>query len=180
LDTKSFFAGALIGVFAILLICGIWMSTQKTQCADLAYPIFSPGSQEEILSLIRSANNSISLEMYVFTNEKVADELALAAQRGVRVRVILESRTNSYNIDKISSALQKGGVELKWASLSYKLTHSKMMIIDGKRVLVGSINFSKAAMNENREAAAVFEGEIVKDYIDVFETDWIEAQEENE
>ncbi|PIT84681.1 hypothetical protein COU37_02030 [Candidatus Micrarchaeota archaeon CG10_big_fil_rev_8_21_14_0_10_45_29] len=140
-------------------------------CAQVE-PVFSPGSSGEIIGMIRSAQESIDVQMYVFTNEEIARELVTAAGRGVRVRVILEGRVNSYNLDEISGALVEGGVLVRWASAGFKLTHSKMMLLDGKRALVGSINFSKSAVDSNREAGAVIEGEAVREYAQMFENDW--------
>lgn len=175
-EAKSFF----IGFFACALILGaaiMFLPQYGAPCANNfagseVEPLFSPNSEGAIMELIRSARQSIDVEMYVFTNEDIARELVLAAGRGVRVRVILEGRVNSYNLEEISSALSDGGVLVKWASPDFKLTHSKMMLVDGKRALVGSINFSKSAVGKNREAAAIIEGGTVKEYIDVFERDW--------
>lgn len=179
LDVKSFFIGIFFCIFiAVVAIASSSLffpqnnfSFGNFACTNVS-PLFSPGSTDDISSLINGAQKEIDVEMYVFTDERIAQALTDAASRGVRVRVILEPRTNAYNLDTIAGALESGGVELRWASLSYQLTHAKMMIIDGKKVLVGSINFSKAAQEKNREAAVVLEGKEVQQYIDVFEKDW--------
>jgi len=176
----DFARGVLAGVALcalILLITSSFFSqeisffAEDAGCAHVE-PVFSPGSSDEILGMIRSARESIDVEMYVFTNEEIARELVASAGRGVRVRVILEGRVNSYNLDKISAALADGGVLVRWASVEFKLTHSKLMLVDGKRALVGSINFSKAAVEGNREAGAFIEGEAVREYAQIFEKDW--------
>ncbi|MFH1095133.1 MAG: phospholipase D-like domain-containing protein [Candidatus Micrarchaeota archaeon] len=138
-------------------------------------PLFSPGSGDEIRRLIHSSKKSIEIEIYVFTDETLVQELADAQKRGVDVRVILEARVNSASLDNIVAALRDGGVSVRWASPSFALTHAKTMIIDGEKVLVGSINFSKAAQGKNREAAAVIEGKPVADYSAVFAKDWNDA-----
>ncbi|MBI5177608.1 hypothetical protein HY995_06010 [Candidatus Micrarchaeota archaeon] len=46
--------------------------------------------------------------------------------------------------------LNSKGVQVRWASLSYTNTHVKTMVADGKRVLVGSINWSRQALSTNR------------------------------
>ena len=143
----------------------------STTCASVT-PLFSPGSSDELVSLIRSAQKTIDVEMYVFTDEALAGELADAAKRGVQVRVILEPRVDSSNLNTLSQGMLSSGVQVRWASLKFQLTHAKFMIVDGKTVLVGSINFSKAAQNKNREAAAILQGPPVQSYIDIFETDW--------
>jgi phosphatidylserine/phosphatidylglycerophosphate/cardiolipin synthase-like enzyme len=168
METKNFSAG-----FALcFLICIIYVNFFTSQGNAGVDPVFSPGSEGEIIALMRHAQTGIDLQMYVFTNEELALELADAAQRGVRVRVILEKRAESYNMDEIVAGLKDAGVQVKWASEEFKLTHSKMMIIDLKKVFLGSINFSQSAVDKNREVAVVLEGDVIGEYIDVFENDW--------
>ena len=111
-------------------------------------------------------------KMYVFTSDVVARELGDAVKRGVRVRVIMEPRVTDSRKQKMFDTLSALGCEVRWASFSYKLTHSKFIVVDGKRALVGSINFSESALNYNREAAVEIDGEKVKEIADAFETDW--------
>jgi phosphatidylserine/phosphatidylglycerophosphate/cardiolipin synthase-like enzyme len=147
---------------------------------NLVQPVFAPGASDEIVSLIRSAKYSIDIEMYVLTDKELAQELAAAAQRGVRVRVLLEPRVESSSINSISKALDAGGVEVRWASTRFALTHAKMMIIDGKKALVGSINFSKAAQNKNREVDVLISGPVLDELKKTFENDWEIATPLNE
>lgn len=173
MEIRSFVSGFLLCFF--ILITYSQLSGFGVCDTEQAEAIFSPESEMEIIDLIRSAKESIDLQMYVFTNERLASELSDAVDRGVEVRVILEPRVNSYNLEQIVDALVAGGVRLRWASLDFKLTHSKMMIVDGKKVLVGSINFSKSAVSKNREAAVLIRGDEVSEYISVFEEDWKKA-----
>lgn len=139
--------------------------------------VFSPGAEEEVISFIRSARESIDVEMYVFTSEDVVRELGDAVSRGVRVRVIMEPRVEDSRKERIFATLAALGAEVRWASLEYKLTHSKMVIVDGARALIGSINFSESALNYNREVGAAVEGEKVKELVALFENDWKKAAE---
>jgi len=164
--------GFVVGVFFSFFLFLLFNSYFGGNCAISADAVFSPQSEGEIIELIRSANTNIDLEMYVFTNEKIARELGDASARGVSVRVIMEQRVDSYNQEEIVDALISSGVEVRWASFEYKLTHTKMMLVDGERVFVGSTNFSKSAMGENREMAVVLEGDIVSQFIFEFEKDW--------
>ena len=147
-------------IAALLVISGIL-------CISLGYSLFaaappcagcnakvgivsSPGAEGEVVSLIRSAKETIDVEIYVFTSEDIVRELADAQKRGVRVRVIMEPRVEDSRKGKVFSLLEASGIEVRWASFEYKLTHSKMIIVDGKTALVGSINLSESALNSNR------------------------------
>jgi phosphatidylserine/phosphatidylglycerophosphate/cardiolipin synthase-like enzyme len=137
--------------------------------------VFSPGAEGEVVSFIRSAQQSIDVEVYVFTSDVVARELGEAAKRGVRVRVIMEPRVEDSRRQKMFDTLAALGCEVRWASFEYKLTHSKFIIVDGTRALVGSINFSESALNYNREAAVEVQGAKVAELASVFEEDWQKA-----
>ncbi|MDE1798517.1 MAG: phospholipase D family protein, partial [Candidatus Micrarchaeota archaeon] len=183
LDFRSFALGfllclALAGLGAMALGLGVAAPTYSNAppavAAPAAYgnaptailasgnntvePLFSPGSGERIVSLINSAQHSIDVEMYEMTpSSGLPQALAAAQARGVAVRLILEPRVNSNGLASMVSGLSTSGVSVKWASLKYTLTHSKIMIIDGHIVLVGSINFSKAAQYTNREADVILD-----------------------
>ena len=138
--------------------------------------IFSPDSESEIISLFNSASKTIDVQMYVFSNENLARSLANAARRGVVVRVLLEGRIEGVQQNRDTlDYLTENGAYAKWASFSYKLTHSKLAIADGKYVLVGSINFSNSAVSKNREAAALLSCNENNDYAAMFEQDWQKA-----
>ena len=162
----------LVLVAALLAYIAFLPPAPCAGCNARVSLVFSPGAEGEVVSFIRSAQKSIDIEMYVFTSDDIARELGEAVKRGVRVRVMMEPRVQDSRKQKMFDTLSALGVEARWASFSYKLTHSKFIVVDGKRALVGSINFSESALNYNRETAVEVEGESVKGLADVFETDW--------
>ena len=137
--------------------------------------VFSPGAEGEVVAFIGSAKESVDVEMYVFTSDDVARALGEAAARGVRVRVIMEPRIEDSRKQKMFDTLLALGCDARWASFEYKLTHSKFIVVDGKRALVGSINFSESALNYNRETALEVQGAVVAELVAVFEEDWKKA-----
>ncbi|MCX6769300.1 MAG: phospholipase D family protein [Candidatus Micrarchaeota archaeon] len=169
-------AGALLLSAAILIAISFFIgSLPCAGCNAHVEYVFSPGAESEVISLIRSAQKTIDVEMYVLTSEDIVNELSAAVKRGVKVRVILEPRVEDTRKDKVFQTLRQLGVDMRWASFTYKLTHSKLLIVDGKRALVGSINFSDSALNSNREVAALVEGENVHELTAIFEEDWQKA-----
>ncbi|MFA6489517.1 MAG: phospholipase D family protein [Candidatus Micrarchaeia archaeon] len=137
--------------------------------------VFSPHAEAEVVAFIGSARETVDIEMYTFSSDAMISAVGDAVKRGVRVRIIMEPRVEDSRKQKVFDTLSALGAEMKWASLEYKLTHSKFVIVDGKKVLIGSINFSKSALNDNREADAVVEGEGVKEIAGIFEVDWAKA-----
>ncbi len=148
----------------------------KAYCAAGITPLFSPGSQEEITQYLGSAETSIDVMLYQFSNPALQEALAEARARGVRVRVLLEPRVDSNYA--MASLLAEQGIWVKWASKEYTNTHAKTAVIDGRKVLVGSTNWSVQAMRSNREASVLVDSvEVAVEFEKVFEEDWSKGKE---
>ena len=156
------------------------------------HPVLAPDTSTQIPALIRSANTSIDIEEAYITNETrftlnpYLSEAINASRRGVRVRVLLDSYW--YNIDgtndndemaafinRIADAghlpLEARCAELRTNQI--EKIHNKGVIVDGKRVLVSSINWNSNSPNFNREAGVIIDHPGVAGYfMAVFEDDW--------
>ena len=67
---------------------------------------------------------------------------------GVEVKIIVDQ----FLTDKLAvELLQKTGVDIKWDSTKLS-THNKLMIVDGKIVLIGSTNWSYYSFSKNHES----------------------------
>ncbi len=132
--------------------------------------ILSPdNSEEKFISLINSANDSIYVENYYFTNERIAFSLVAAKNRGVKVYVLIE---DNEGVDKIYNLLRENGIDVKIDKRNITI-HSKFMVIDKKIAIIGSHNLTKYAMERNREVSIVIESEeIAKKLIEIFENDY--------
>lgn len=135
--------------------------------------VFSPDEGQKIIDYVRSAEESIDIEVYVFTSRDIVDELERARIRGVKVRIILERDVVGNDNDEIFAELRSKGFDVRFASGSFQLTHSKFIIIDGKSVLVGSHNLSNSALFKNREASVIIrDAGTASEFGEVFESDW--------
>ncbi len=108
-----------------------------------------------IFPLIEQANNSIYIYSYAFTDKALMSLLAKAYDRGVKIFLWLDySQFNSNYAHSGQSiiALSKiiGNVRL-CRKENGGLLHHKVMIIDRKTVLFGSLNFSSNAVTSNDE-----------------------------
>ena len=161
------FALGFASATAVLLLIGfLFLPAYNAQV------ITSPGAEPEFISLISSARESILIENYIITSDEVVDALENASARGVDVRIILEKRvsggTNMEAYDELSAA----GIRVQWAPFSFKLVHSKLIIIDGQIAVVGSHNLSNSALTDNREISVLLQGGIVSELVKLFERDW--------
>ncbi len=113
------------------------------------------------------------------------DALITAAQRGIRVRILLDSTTLEANstptYHRIRSTLAAvPGIAIRTCDLRpfshYPgcLMHAKYTIIDGRTVVVGSHNWSFAGFCDNFELSlAIEDRRLARELGEVFESDWL-------
>ncbi len=60
--------------------------------------------------------------------------------------------------------------------LSSPYVHAKLLLVDGERAYIGSVNFSAQSMDKNRELGIlVSQPDVIERLKGVFETDWASA-----
>jgi len=118
---------------------------------------FSPigGCTKAVVENLKKATNTVLVQAYSFTSGPIAKALVDAEKRGVKVQVILDK---SQRTEKYSSAdfVQHAGIPT-YIDAKHAIAHNKIMIIDGKTVLTGSFNFTKAAEENNAENLLVIQ-----------------------
>jgi cardiolipin synthase len=136
--------------------------------------VWSPvNAREKVLTLIDGAAEDLDLEQLEMQDEEVEDHLIAAVQRGVRVRVVTspDMEANEPGLERIAA----GGVEVRY--LIDPRVHAKVIIADGRRALVGSINISTASLDFNRELGIIVDDEVVLEALAfTFEKDWDRAK----
>jgi len=148
-------------------------------------PILSPDNSEtKIIELIDSAQQSLYIEfMYIYnTLTDLVDAIIAANARGVNCCVIFKETTDS-KVKGTADALENAGITVKTidgTSPQYFDLHNKGVIVDGKKVLISSINGSPTSLRDNRETAILIESEEVAGYyISLFNHDWNVADDYN-
>ncbi|MDS0283001.1 phospholipase D-like domain-containing protein [Haloarcula onubensis] len=115
-------------------------------------------------------------------DEPLMRALRRAAKRGVEVRLLLSSawyvsEENQRTVERFESWAERTGAPLS-AKLAdpgdrYAKIHAKGAVVDGDRVILGSLNWNEQAATSNREVVLVLYGSAVADYFGrVFERDW--------
>ena len=126
--------------------------------ADKAEVFFSPGTSSPTAAIVRAlgaAKSTVLVQAYSFTSTPIAKALVEASQRGVKVSVILDK---SQETGQYTSAtyLQNNGIA-PLVDSQHAIAHNKVMVIDGRTVLTGSFNFTKAAEEKNAENLLILE-----------------------
>ncbi|MCK9307205.1 MAG: phospholipase D-like domain-containing protein [Methanoculleus sp.] len=155
-------------------------------------PVVSPDTSTLILGLIEGAQESIDIEQAYITNETAYDlnpylaAAVNASRRGVAVRVLLDAAwfnteddaDNDEMVGMINRITAAEGLplEARLADLeanNLAKIHNKGVIVDGRTVLVSSINWNANSPAFNREAGVIIEHpDIAAYYTRVFEDDW--------
>ena len=102
-----------------------------------------------VIPLIKEANKSIDISMFFLTHKNVSKELVDAKNKGINVRVIVDatSATNGYSKHNY---LRENGISVKVENWGGKM-HMKSAIIDGKHLILGSMNWTSAGESKNDE-----------------------------
>jgi len=124
-----------------------------------------------ILPIIKKAKKYIYIPTFVITEKRVAEELISAKNRGVDVKIILDS-LNASNKHSKHKELRNSGILLKAENWAGKM-HSKSMIIDDEYLVIGSMNLSKSGEMRNDENMIILKNpQAAKFYRDFFLYQW--------
>jgi phosphatidylserine/phosphatidylglycerophosphate/cardiolipin synthase-like enzyme len=156
-------------------------------------PILSPDNyMSEIPKLLKSAKHSIKIEQqYIRVGQTQIDKLIDAindakekAEGDFTVQIIVAPPIggNTEKTDKEVEALKKMGFEVCLLSKKHFVhCHNKLIIIDDKKVLISSQNWSDSAVSKNREAGVIiYEKEIAEYYSKIFDADWTMSEGDTE
>jgi phosphatidylserine/phosphatidylglycerophosphate/cardiolipin synthase-like enzyme len=108
--------------------------------------VVSPtNSQDELVSLLQMARRTIDVEAEELSDTAIVGALTAAAQRGVKVRVVLADASSTPRAPTLKAA----GVALVTYGALY--VHAKSVVVDGAYAYVGSQNFTAGSLDDNRE-----------------------------
>jgi phosphatidylserine/phosphatidylglycerophosphate/cardiolipin synthase-like enzyme len=108
---------------------------------------------EKLLDSIETAQKSIRVAMYTFTNPRLADALIAAHNRGVAVDVVMDFDSAKETSHKIFVRLKREGVPTSVSNRN-GLLHHKLAIIDSSLLATGSANWTRAAFASNDDVIA--------------------------
>jgi len=113
---------------------------------------FSPGGgcTQAIVAEIDRARESVLVQAYSFTSRPIGKALVDAHRRGVPVTVILDDENERGEHFSEADFLSRAGIAV-YLDAQHAIAHEKIMLIDGKVVITGSFNFTRAAEERNAE-----------------------------
>jgi phosphatidylserine/phosphatidylglycerophosphate/cardiolipin synthase-like enzyme len=130
------------------------------------------GLDTQLVAFINSAQQTIDIAAYDFDLENVANALAAAAARGVRVRMVTDTDTLTNDNPKVQKAFDI----LKPANIAIvddqrgPIMHNKFVIVDGRAVWTGSSNFTDGdTYRLNNNAIKIVSRQLAQNYTAEFE-----------
>ncbi len=164
-------------VLILLAVFPVHMAQSSETGGLWVVPVENCGYAPALRSLIDNATTSVYISMNVISDyfpvRVLLDSLVNAHKRGVDVKVLYEKNitTNKY----AAEYLENGGVQVKGDSSNLFL-HTKLVVIDGKTVYVGSHNWSPYAMEKNNEyGVIIFNSTLGAFFYRYFQSLWNDA-----
>ncbi len=140
---------------------------------QVLYVGFTPpvGVAKELVAAIDRAQKEVLVQAYGFTHNAIAQAVIRAHQRGLRVAVLLDEKsdhTNRYVIDLFRGASVDMRLDGKHA-----IAHNKVILIDSDIVVTGSFNFTNSAETRNAENLLILRGaKLATAYRDNWQQHW--------
>lgn len=133
--------------------------------------VWSPeNSRAKILAFLHSAHTGIRMYAPDISDYHLIGTLAKLARKGIQIEIITSVNPQKIHNKKFNY-LKRSGV-LIHNSKNYFI-HAKAIMIDGQHALLGSINFTKPSIDENRELAVITDDpEVLRTLTQTFATDW--------
>lgn len=155
--------------------------------ADWAHADWAPTYYEGLLwsnsnsrlhmaRFIDTAKHRLAIQHPKYVDAVILDRIAAAAGRGVNVHVLCGGRHGISDVDVLDTfaslrTLRRFGVKVR--KQKNLRVHAKLLIADGARALVGSMNIDRSAFDLRRELGiAILERDTVAKLTSVFDEDW--------
>ncbi|MDB4946541.1 MAG: phospholipase [Labilithrix sp.] len=145
------FAGAAVSIDSKLIV-----SPQRAQPKD---------PRTRLGDLMASAKTSLDVEVQALSDTSITGAIVAAHKRGVAVRVVVSGDPGQSDgeVNAVSD-LKAAGVPLRGVLTPY--IHSKVVVVDGTKVFVGSQNFTVTALTQNREIGVVTDNAVEAKKVD--------------
>jgi len=139
---------------------------------------FTPGTPaiKLLKEALRSAENTVDVAMHHLLFGDLIKELAKCAERGVRVRVLLNLADQHEVKGSAWNRLLAAGVQLRFKQNNdalYQIMHHKLAIVDDRVLLNGSGNWSGSAFFNNYENFVRYtDPRVVEPFVSMYRRVW--------
>ena len=147
----KFFVFLLIWSLGLVAAPAIAQSDNSDMTAEVLGVYFTPPGHAAaaIIKAIDASEREVLVQAYGFTHNGIAQALVRAHPRGVKVRVLMDQKSQTSNryvihvLADVDIAMRQDG--------KHAIAHNKVMVIDQAVVITGSFNFTNSAETRNAE-----------------------------
>jgi phosphatidylserine/phosphatidylglycerophosphate/cardiolipin synthase-like enzyme len=170
------YAGAVLLTVVLAHLCPQPCLAAEEQATNAVVKVAFNGDCEQLLvEQINRADKEIVVAIYSMTRRSISGALVRAVGRGVKVHLKYnaESDSESESMSDTIDYLGKKGVKcdaIKMSGEKDSKMHDKFTVIDRKRVLTGSFNYTTSASTRNYENLVLIELPVIaRQYVEEFE-----------
>lgn len=171
----------------LLVICFVYVSGYSYSEIKVFFnsPVFGDNLRDVVINYINQSQDNISMSAYSFDEPDIANALLNAAQRGVKIRIIIDSDYWNSIIDILDSHSNINifnDLKTKGYKNNSRQHHSKFIIIDynslvspvKNTVITGSFNFTSSSSLLQYNNVLVIENDVdvANIYIQEFNEEW--------
>ena len=159
-----------------ILFFSLWILQESLAIAEIE-TIFSPeGSiKESLLKEVDSTTSTLELAIHEITSFDLAQAIVKAKQRGVKVRIMADSKQAKAKSSRITFLINHGIPVKVLGGKEKGVMNHRFTILDGKKVLTGSFDWSETSEKWNYENVLIIgDSEVVASYQREFDRLWRE------
>jgi len=159
--------------FGILFFSLILFCLPLTAVATETEVFFSPngGCLQAVVAQIDQSTKTIDVAIYHLTSREIAQALVRAKDRGVIIRIFMDTGEARTKYSK-SRYLVQNGFDVKLHK-GQGLMHHKFAIVDHRVLITGSFNWTPTAEEKNQENLLILrDPELIRKYGERFEGMW--------
>lgn len=166
----------IVFLLLLCLICIPLKADKDTFHTARLKDISDRAYEKAVIELLDNARESITISMFAINTgdhenhpiNRLIEDLEEALDRGVSVDIFLNTRnierggitvSEMLQNEKLKSLREKGARILP--VISTYLLHDKMIIVDKRFVVIGSVNWSVSALTKNFESSVLIDSELL-------------------
>ena len=110
-----------------------------------------------VREFLRTAQQSLLIKQFTFTEPSLIQTVIDRKNSGVAVRVMLNSKRSGGDRanDEAFEALEKAGVNVRWANPKFYVTHEKSIVIDNQVALIATFNLCEKYFSLTRDYGVI-------------------------
>lgn len=153
-----------------------WDHRDYTPEADGGLLWSNSNSRYQMARFIDKATTKLLVQHPKYVDAVIIDHIAAATERGVKVKVLCGGKHGISEWDVLDTfaslrTLRRFGVKVR-KQVNLRV-HAKLLIVDDREALVGSMNIDRSAFDLRRELGIVIDHQPVVDRLkEVFKSDW--------